>query len=115
MELAAGSLVAQHHTQNGTDKGPHLENTQKIPDPRLYLVYFSKSAGLVGYTVKGCKGWVTTCNNPWIHFMHCQLKYRVVILEGINLPHPHFLYLGDTQTPLPHHCPMREGSGAEVA
>ena len=37
----------------------------------------------------GCKGRATTRTNLRINFLHCHVRYTIVILEEGNCPHPH--------------------------
>ena len=55
MDLSAGSLAAQHHSHNGTGRGAQWDNTPLSPEPRLYMVSFTKVARLVGFPVEGFK------------------------------------------------------------
>ena len=60
----------------------------RTPD---YRVYFTKAAGPEGCLVKGCRGRAKNCTNLWIHFVHRYMRYKIVILDEGNRPHPRFL------------------------
>ena len=69
---------------------PQWDTYPLPPDPRLYMVFFPRDSGSIGFPVKGCKGWVTTRTNLRIYFVHCHMRYMIVIMEKGNFPHLRF-------------------------
>ena len=80
----------EYHTQvqNFKERRPKWATTPAILDPRLYRVSFPRYTGYIGCLVGGCKGWLTTCTNLQIHFVHRHMRDTIVIIEEGNYPRP---------------------------
>ena len=52
------------------------------------MVSFTRAAGLLEYLVEVCRGWMLTCTNLKINFVHRHMQDTIVILkEGRRTHH----------------------------
>ena len=89
--LARGSLAAHCQTQHGVARGgSRQEGDKESGDNELssFSMAFPVTAGPRPFPVEVFSGRVVTRTAMWVHLWHLYVRYTVVILEEVNLPHP---------------------------
>ena len=85
VEVAAGSLLTHHLSQNGVGGGDSPHSSSR--EAQTFRVFFQKQLSRLWCPVAGCLGGAYSRTNPRIHFAHRHIPGTVVILEEDICPY----------------------------